>query len=406
MIVIYGKGKVGKWLAMLLTYVDIDYVLMDDVDKNDVLLQKSQYIIVSPWIKPSHVVYRSYGDKVLSELNYLWLLLPTLELPSIKYIGISWTNGKSTTSWVMYQLLQKLFPHKKIWLTGNFDVPLSQTILSIMQNDLVTDHLCVVEASSFMLYNLTHFVFDYALLLTIARDHLDWHETMDNYILAKMNICQQSRHFVTSESLYKTLPDTIKIRGKPFYPCVDISLTLFMWSHNIYNLSGAVSCIQLLCKDIWISPDINSLLADIKPLPHRLEIVKEINWITIIDDGISTSAQSLSAALHAIEHKCVAIVWGYDNEDDYSILASILKKNVSCLVCIGSTQKIFSSLAQSACIDFILADTLIDAISQSLDYAKKTNTPYVLFSPWAKSFDMFTNVYDRIDKFTHAIASL
>lgn len=406
MIVIYGKWKVWTWLSDLLTYLQIDHTIMDDADSNDEILSCAEYIVASPWIKPSHMVYAFYKNKVLSELNYLWLLLPGLELPNIQYVGITWTNGKSTASWVMYQLLQKLFPEKKIRLTGNFDVPLSKTILSILQQDASVDHICVVETSSFMLYNLSNFIFDYALWLNIARDHLDWHGTMKEYTWAKLNICTYARRFVTSESLYKSLPDSVKVFWTFYISNVDISSTQFIWSHNVDNLSWVLTCAKLICQDTWISDNIDHFLSDIKPLPHRLEVIKKIDWVTLIDDGISTSAQSLFAAINAVDGKCVAIVWWYNKWDDYTIITDIVRQKVTCLVCIGSTQDIFVWIAKSASIDHILADSLNTAIYGAIDYAKKTTTPYVLFSPWAASFDMFTNVYDRIEKFSAIIDTL
>jgi UDP-N-acetylmuramoylalanine-D-glutamate ligase len=148
MIVVYGKWKVWDGLHALLTYVDIEHVLMDDADRNDVLLKNADFVVISPGIKPSHDVYVLYWKKILSELSYLGLLMKTLTLPKITFIGITWTNGKSTASWIMYQALEKLLPSSQIWLTGNFAIPLSQTLLSIMQDTEKKEHICVVETSS------------------------------------------------------------------------------------------------------------------------------------------------------------------------------------------------------------------------------------------------------------------
>gem|GEM_PF-1880457 len=74
---------------MLLTHIDIDHVLMDDTDKDDVVLEQSQYVVMSPGIKPSHDVYVLYSTKILSELSYLGILMKTLDLPKITFIGIT-----------------------------------------------------------------------------------------------------------------------------------------------------------------------------------------------------------------------------------------------------------------------------------------------------------------------------
>jgi UDP-N-acetylmuramoylalanine-D-glutamate ligase len=244
MIVVYGKGKVGNGLHALLTHVDIDHVLMDDADRDDVALKQSTHIIISPGIKPSHDVYTLYWKKVLSELSYLGPLLKTLALPKITFIGITWTNGKSTTSWIMYQALQKLLPSSQIWLTWNFDVPLSQTLLSIMKDTKKKEHICVVETSSFMLYNIKDFVFDYAIWLNIARDHLDRHGTMEDYTLTKMAICVNAKESFIEQSLVHLLPTWIKGSVTVIPQLDDISYTKFLWKHNMYNIAAVISCIQ------------------------------------------------------------------------------------------------------------------------------------------------------------------
>gem|GEM_PF-1475636 len=128
----------------------------------------------------------------------------------------------------MYQALEKLLSSQKVWLTGNFDVPLSQTLLSIMQDTSSQEHFCVVETSSFMLYNLQNFVFDYAIWLNIARDHLDRHGTMEEYIDAKKAICENAQHCFVSQLLYDLLPKNIQFNSKVILPVVDISYTQFV----------------------------------------------------------------------------------------------------------------------------------------------------------------------------------
>jgi len=406
MIVVYGKGKVWQWLSQLLTKLDIDFVWMDDADRDNGVLKKSQYIIMSPGISPKHDVYKHYKKKILSELSYLGLLLPKMTLPPITFIGITGTNGKSTTSWVMYQSLQKLFPDRGIWLTGNFEIPLSQTLVSILEDGLDKKHICVVECSSFMLYKLKHFIFDYSIFLNIARDHMDWHETMDDYFGAKMRICAQTRKSFVSHTINVLLPTSLEKKAVIIPESIDISYTKFIGNHNIQNMAAVNICLEALCQELATSFDPHYIFTGLEPLPHRLQLIRQIDSIAIIDDGVSTSAQSLLAALDAMQDTCVAIVWWYNKWDDYSILSIMLRQKVAFLICIGDTKYIFADIAKSVGVSYALSDTLEHAVSTAIDQARHLSVDTVLFSPGAASFDMFTNVYDRVEQFNHIVNTL
>lgn len=399
MIVVYGKGKVGDGLRALLTHVDIDHVLMDDADRNDTVLRDADIIVMSPGIKPTHDIYILYWIKILSELSYLGLLMQTLNLPKITFIGITGTNGKSTTSWIMYQALQKLLPSSKIWLTWNFDVPLSKTLLSIMEDTEKKEHVCVVETSSFMLYNIKNFIFDYSIRLNIARDHLDRHGTMENYVQAKMAICVNAKQSFIAADLFDMLPDWVKNHTTIIPQIDDISYTKFLWKHNMHNISAVISCLANISQERAIELDVQSVFSSIEPLPHRIQTIATIDGIRIIDDGISTSAQSLSAWLDAIDIQCVLIVGWYDKGDDYSILRSIFAHKVWYVVGLGQNKDIFISMAKDLWISYALSNTLEDAVHTALHVAKNHQIPTILYSPGAASFDMFVNVYDRVDQF-------
>ncbi len=406
MIVVYGKWKVWKWLDLLLTEVDIDHVLMDDEDRDDQILDDAKYIIMSPWISPKHDVYKQYVKKILSEMSYLGRLLKKLSLPKITFIGITWTNGKSTTAWIMYQALQRIVPDDNVWIAGNFDIPLSETLVSIMQSKSHKEHFCVVECSSFMLYNLDTFMFDYSIFLNIARDHLDWHDNMTDYFAAKSRICAQTHKSFVSHTINLLLPSALEKKATIIPHHIDISYTKFVGKHNMQNIAAVAKCLEVLTKDKDILFDPTKIFDKLKPLPHRLELIREINGVMIIDDGISSSAQSLLAALHAMEKSCIAIVGWHDKGDDYSVLSVAIRQKVSCLVCIGELQNTFVSIAKDVWIPYIRSDTLEHAVQTAVDYAHRLSVSTVLFSPGAASFDMFSNVYDRVQKFNIIVSQL
>ena len=239
MIVVFGKGKVGNGVDHLLSLLGKSHVLMDDQDLDDMVLAQADVVLVSPGIKQSHHLYKYYSQKIQSELQFLAGLLSEIGLLHTTWIGITATNGKSTTTWVTYQVLKAMFPEKNVWITGNFDVPVSETLAQIIeQKKQAEEHNFVVECSSFMLYGLRDFVFDYSILLNIARDHLDWHKDFDEYQESKLTLLRRTKDaFFVPASSWEVLDDSLKNCGIKVEESFDLSKTKFLGKHNEINLS-------------------------------------------------------------------------------------------------------------------------------------------------------------------------
>jgi UDP-N-acetylmuramoylalanine-D-glutamate ligase len=91
---------------------------MDDEDFDTHILAEAETILISPGIKQSHLVYTNYASKIKSELNFLGSLLPSIGFATMpSWIGVTATNGKSTTTWIGYLLLKQLFPNRHVWIT-------------------------------------------------------------------------------------------------------------------------------------------------------------------------------------------------------------------------------------------------------------------------------------------------
>ena len=411
MIVVFWKGKVGSGVTHLLSLLDIKHIVMDDQDLDDKILSKADVILVSPGIKQSHHVYQNYAKSIQSELQFLAGLLPKINLPNTTWIGITATNGKSTTTWVTYQVLKEMFPEKNVWITGNFDVPVSEVLAQIIeQKKQSEEHIFVVECSSFMLYGLRDFNFDYSILLNIARDHLDWHKDFDEYQESKLTLlrCTKGVFFVPASS-WEVLDNSLKNRGTKVEESFDLSTTKFFGKHNEINLSVIESLILRYGQDCWlenIQNTFDEIIRKVDPLPHRLGLIREIDGIKIYDDGICTSAHSLAAALSSFEQKVVLIAWWYDKGDDYSWLSELFLSKVWFAVLIWQTAKKFEEVCESIWVDYIVVSSLKEAVEKSVNQSKKLSINKILFSPWSASFDMFKNVYDRVEQFEKIVANL
>lgn len=128
-------------LSALLKHLHITFVQMDDADADVHILEEASAIIATPGIKPSHWLYQDFGQKIISELSYIARLRAQGHFSwwrndSLKIIGITGTNGKSTTTWLTYQALSQIFLYQsdvRVWMGGNFDQPLSSLLLEIEQ---------------------------------------------------------------------------------------------------------------------------------------------------------------------------------------------------------------------------------------------------------------------------------
>lgn len=246
----------------------------------------------------------------------------------VDLIGITGTNGKSTTTRVLYQALelmrqQGIISVGHVHIGGNFDTPLSGLILRIMQDGLTQEHHSIVlECSSFMLWKLRYLTFRAGILLNIAHDHMDRHGTMDDYIQSKLNILLHSRSAITTAEIRDKIQqrelDGVSFDRKAssfsktadqtdsrslYTPIKTFDHPGFIGKHNASNFGAVDLLLRMLYKDQYQT----SLLDTVKPMPHRLQKIVVQNGLTIIDDSVCSSVHSLQAALEAMDNPVVLV---------------------------------------------------------------------------------------------------
>lgn len=421
MIVIFGKGKVWNSLSKLLDTLELENVIMDDEDWNKNILSSCEKIISSPGIKQDHKLYQNYWNKVFSELNFLWSIIKDLWLSqSLEFIWVTGTNGKSTSVHVMYNLLKWIFEKLKIkikvHLSWNFWTPLSETLCEIIDGWKNQKHLIVLEVSSFMLYRLNNFSFDYSILTNLWVDHLDWHTDLDEYFDSKFKLIDYTtkycvtnkdsmdkydiRQWDTDNKIYKN------VRIEEYEREFDLDKTKFLWDHNKWNWNAIYKIIYEYFSDKWRKRDEQifwDIANNIEPLEHRMRKVKELNGINIYDDAICTSSQALDAALGCFDGKIILIAGGYDKWEDYNWLENEFEDKIGFACLIWQTAEKFKIICNEKNIKYKIFKTLKEAVDYSVQEAKKLKINNILFSPWSASFDMFKNVYDRCDQFTKIV---
>jgi UDP-N-acetylmuramoylalanine--D-glutamate ligase len=426
MLLIYWKWKVGKGIAWLCDFLDISYEIKDDSDTLD--FQKYETIIPSPGIPSHHSVYRTW--KVKSELDFAYEFLPK----DFHIIAVTGTDGKSTTSWILYELLRREFGDERVYLSGNFDVPFSETVHQILEKKQKNGYI-VLEVSSFMAYQLNTFRTDYAIFTNFKRDHLNWHKDLKEYFDAKMNLLHTTKKgailnnqvltFASENGLDYILPsntkvystsdwnnksefknrtngDDIIISWRKKYSLKD---TNFSGIHNALNILSAT----LVTNQIRIcSKRTKEYLKQITWLPHRLEKIGEKNGVLFIEDSKSTSAQSLEAALSSfggtLDKNLLLIVWGSDKGDTFHQLAPKFKNRAKAMVCIGATKSAFITIAENEKIPYLSTDSLQEGVLWL--YAQARTWDILMLSPGCASFWLFRDYLDRAVQFREAIKKL
>ena len=187
MILIYWKNKVGSAIAALCEYASIAYDMRDDSD-GVISFEKYESIIPSPGVPATHPIYQTW--KIVSELDFAYQFLPK----GFQIVSITGTDGKSTTTWMMYNILQKEFGVKKgVYISGNFEIPFSATILDILRK-WEKRGMIVVEVSSFMAYRIKNYQSDYSIFTNFKPDHLNWHRDLQEYLDAKIHVTRNTKN--------------------------------------------------------------------------------------------------------------------------------------------------------------------------------------------------------------------
>ena len=403
---IYGLGLTGKSVVNFFIKNNIqNFKVWDDHNKDlyknnrasNLLktLHSVDYIILSPGISLAKSKNKNslikFKNKIITDLDLFFLVKKFS-----KSIVITGTNGKSTTSKILSHVLKK--NNFQPVLGGNIGAPVLS--LKIKKKNTI-----IIEASSFQL-SYSKFIYpDYAILLNITNDHLDWHVNMKDYINSKFKIFenQNKRQFALVNKNFKDLFKKKKLSGKLKVPNLKKYITLKPKFKNNYlklnmndeNMSFVYELTKLL--KIRKKSFLNSLNTFVG-LPHRYEIFMKRNNCIFINDSKATSFQSTKFALKNSKN-IFWILGGMPKKNDKIILHG-LKKNILRSYIIGKNTNFFKKQIKGQ-IKFYETRTIRKSILKILKdirtLKKQNNT--ILLSPSSASYDQYLNFEKRGDEF-------
>lgn len=373
-------------------------------------------IFRSPSILPTRkelVIAKEEGAVITSEIREL------LHLAPCKVIGVTGSDGKTTTTTLINEILKANSYHT--FLGGNIGTPLFTKLPEMKKEDII-----VLELSSFQLMDMDISP-DISIITNIAENHLDIHSSFEEYIDAKKNIFKyqdnkgilvtnadneitnkfkgngETRYFSRSKqtNYFYTDGTYIYYNGKKILNKNDIKLRGI---HNLENIATALTAIiDLIDLDKSIE-----VIKNFNGVEHRLEFVREINNVKWYNDSVSSSPTRTIAGLYSYDENIVLIAGGYDKHLDYTNIAKPILDKVTKLILMGDTkEKIYNAVTTSVTnpnIEIYKCNTLQEVV----DKAKEVAIPgeIVLFSPASASFDMFKNFADRGNQFKDLVNKL
>lgn len=382
-------------------------------------------IFRSPSMRPDTPALEKELDRgaiLTSEIEMLIDLCPG------KVIGVTGSDGKTTTTTLIYKMLEEEGYH--CYLGGNIGIPLFAKIDEMRPEDIV-----VLELSSFQLMTLKKSP-NIAVVTNISPNHLDIHKDYREYIDAKRNIYlhQQPEDLlvlnydneITKEfadtavgkvryfSTYTKLEDGIILDQNIIKICSNKIRTqvisaddiLLLGRHNIENACTAIAAVQ----DLVHPEAIVKVLTTFKGVEHRNEFVREFHGVKWYNDSIGSSPTRTIAGLVSFKNKVILIAGGYDKHLDYTEMGKYVVDRTKAVVLLGQTKEkikmaTMQALTNTNCeLPIFEVNSLEEAVRQANEIAEEGDV--VFFSPASASFDMFKNFEERGKKFKELVNRL
>jgi UDP-N-acetylmuramoylalanine--D-glutamate ligase len=412
-------SELGKIEDKYKKILEENQIVFEEGKHTDRVILMAEEVIKSPGIPESAPIIRAIREeaiRIISEIEF------ASRHTKAKIIGITGTNGKTTTTLLTYHLLKTAGIN--VGLAGNVGNSFAEAVLTT-QHDWY-----VVEVSSFQLDDCYEFAPHIGMLLNITPDHLDRYEKdMQNYVDAKFRLIQsmEEEHTLIYNAEDKFIAKEIKLE-EPFATCKPINEKWFVGKgvsipagtvnkkqtkplvfeelpipgkHNQLNASAAITATLLAGAT---ADQIKEGLKTFKNTAHRLESVVEINGIRFVNDSKATNVDAVFYALGSYDAPIVWIAGGTDKGNDYKQIEELVRGNVKALVCMGKdNRKIYHFFKDKVAK---IADTadIQSAVKRAFEFAEKGDV--VLLSPACASFDLFKNYEDRGEKFKVACRAL
>ncbi|TQQ84474.1 UDP-N-acetylmuramoyl-L-alanine--D-glutamate ligase [Peptacetobacter hominis] len=379
-------------------------------------------VVVSPGVPldmPFTEKIKSEGIYMIGEVELAYQLAD-----EPYFVGITGTNGKTTTTSLTGEIFEKA--GKETYIVGNIGNPVIEAVDNSNKNACF-----VTELSSFQLESIDKFCPKVSAVLNITEDHMNRHHTMENYIDAKArvfmnqteddfcilnyddeiarNLSSKCKAKVVFFSRKEKISGGVYTEDGNIVIDIDKKITLMPveelslpGGHNLENCMAAAAMAYVSGIDTEV---IKEVLRTFKAVEHRLEYVDTVDGVMYVNDSKGTNPDSTIKAVQAYEKPIVLIAGGYDKGSCFDELFEIAKKNVKTLVIMGQTAELIKETALRHGIDDIyMVNNMKEAVEKSAEISVEGDV--VLLSPACASWDMYKCFEDRGKDFKNNVRGL
>ena len=400
-----------------LTELNIDFETGGHTSK---AITKKDYLVISPGVPldiPILKKAQESGIPIFSEIEVAFWLTDA------KIVGITGSNGKTTTTTLIGEILKE--EKRESQIGGNIGIPFSSLVEKISKEGTI-----VLELSSFQLERIEEFRPHVSAVLNISSDHLDRHPDLKSYIDAKLRIFENQTDvdfailnaddknsmelalYSSSKKVFFSTKKELEIgafvkngmliykmngKDEKIIETKDIGIK---GPHNLSNAAAACA----ICSVLEVSPlSMRETLKRFKGVEHRLEEVTTLSGVKFVNDSKATNVESVWYALQSVKEPIILIAGGKDKGGDFTKLRELVKNRVKALILIGEAKEKIGN-ALSDLVSTLYSDSLEEAVELSFKKAQAGDT--VLLSPACASFDMFKDYQHRGEVFKASVRSL
>lgn len=385
---------------------------------DDLLDSSFDYLIKNPGVPIDHkyvLKARKLGIEVINEVEMAYRLLPK----NVKIVGITGTNGKTTTTTLTYEILHKALGDK-VFLAGNIGYPLCSILDKVKENDII-----VMEVSCQQLENLSTFRPNVGLITNLSPAHIDFLKSYENYKYVKSklfknqdssdvaianmenndvleitkNIKSQVKYFSSAKEINGCyLKD-----GAIYYygdKVIDTDSIFIAGKHNLENCMGAI----MIAKEFKVSNDIIcDVISNFKGVEHRLEFVAKVNGRSFYNDTEATNIKCTQIALSSFDKPIIVILGGLERGQDFFELAPFME-HVKAIVGIGQCRERVLEFGKSVNIPTYIYEKLSDGFDKCYEISE--NGDIILLSPASASWDQYKECEVRGAEFKSKVEEL
>jgi UDP-N-acetylmuramoylalanine--D-glutamate ligase len=385
-------------------------------------IKRAALVVLSPGVPPTAPPVRAARDVGVSVISEVELALQFM--PKARYIAVTGTNGKTTTTALVAHLLSAL-GHNTV-AAGNIGTPLTEIALAEQQPDWIA-----LELSSFQLHDTPSVNPAVGILTNLTPDHLDRYSSVDEYYGDKLNlfanaipssrwvfnaddhtslaltggVAGEHAYFtvfpgeegVRSDAYYARASNYLVVLGEPLLPRIELTL---IGTHNVANALAA-SLAVMLADQTHRTAEARHRIADalrtFRALPHRLELVGTWNDIQWINDSKATNVDSTYVAITGMTHPTILLLGGRHKGEPYTRLASAIRDHVKHVIAYGEAAELIEQDLREIVPVTRLGTNFSEVLQEARALAQSGDA--ILLSPACSSYDMFKNYEDRGDQF-------